>query len=194
MWAWQKLLPKSRNCCDEPSAAMDSMTERQLVVRLRELAVQAASGTVTATDRAALQNEVSELVAEIGRVASQTAFNGVKLLDGTFSNQQFQVGADAGQTITVSSIASARTTDLGASFSATVTSGVVTANAIAAGDLSINGTSIAAPVAGSANGQEANSAFAVAQAINASQSIVTASANATSVTGAAIGGNGAANA
>ena len=159
--------------------------------RIRELAVQSANATNSATDRAALQNEVSELVAEIGRVASQTAFNGVKLLDGTFSNQQFQVGADAGQTITVSSIASARTTDLGASFSATVTSGVVTANAIAAGDLSINGTSIAAPVAGSANGQEANSAFAVAQAINASQSIVTASANATSVTGAAIGGNGA---
>ncbi len=159
--------------------------------RVRELAVQSANATNSATDRAALQNEVSELVAEIGRVATQTAFNGVKLLDGTFANQQFQVGADAGQTITVSSIASARTTDLGAAFSATVTSGVVTANAIAAGDLSINGTSIAAPVAGSANGQEANSAFAVAQAINASQSIVTATANATSVTGAAIGSNGA---
>ncbi|MDB5904583.1 MAG: flagellin-like [Betaproteobacteria bacterium] len=159
--------------------------------RIRELSVQSANATNGGTDRAALQNEVSQLTAEIDRVASQTAFNGVKLLDGSFTSQAFQVGANAGETISISSISSARTTDLGASFSASVTSGAVTANPIAAGDVTINGTSISAPVAGAANGQTANSAYSVAMAINASQNTVTATANANVVSGAAIGGNGA---
>ena len=151
--------------------------------RIRELAVQSANATNSASDRAALQQEVSQLVSEIDRVGTQTQFNGINLLDGTFSAQQFQVGANANQTIAITGLASARSSALGASYSATVTSGVVTANAIASGDLSVNGVSIGAPVAGSANGQEANSAFAVAQAINAAQGTVTATANATSVTG-----------
>src|SRR4051812_15937615 len=117
--------------------------------RIRELAVQSANATNGGTDRTALDNEAQQLTAEIDRVATQTAFNGVNLLDGTFTSQAFQVGANAGQTISISSIASARTTDLGASFSASVTSGVVTANPIAAGDVSINGVAISAPVAGS---------------------------------------------
>jgi flagellin len=159
--------------------------------RIRELAVQSANATNGGTDRAALQNEVAQLTAEIDRVATQTAFNGVNLLDGTFTAQAFQVGANAGQTISISSINSARTTDLGASYSASVTSGAVTANPIAAGDVVINGVSIGAPVAGSANGQSANSGYAVAQAINQAQNTVVATANATSVTGAAIGATGA---
>ena len=127
--------------------------------RIRELAVQSANATNSATDRAAMQSEVAQLVAEIDRVGAQTSFNGVKLLDGTFSSQAFQVGADAGQTISVSSIASSRTAALGASFSASVTSGVVTANAIAAGDLLINGVDIGAI--------GTNDARSVAAAINA---------------------------
>jgi flagellin len=153
--------------------------------RIRELAVQSANATNSASDRAALQNEVAQLVAEVDRVATQTEFNGLRLLDGTFTAQQFQVGANANQTISIASLASVRASALGASFSATVTSGQITANPIAAGDLSINGVSIQAPVAGSAPGQIANSAFAVAQAINASQSTVVATANATTRAGAA---------
>ncbi|MFN9488951.1 MAG: flagellin [Betaproteobacteria bacterium] len=144
--------------------------------RIRELAVQSANATNSASDRAALQAEVSDLVAEIDRVATQTGFNGVKLLDGTFSAQAFQVGADAGQTITVSSITSARTTSLGASFSASVTSGVVTANAIAAGDLVINGVDIGAI--------GTNDARSVAAAINAVGGHgATATANSLTVSG-----------
>jgi flagellin len=158
--------------------------------RIRELAVQSANATNGGTDRAALQNEVAQLTAEIDRVATQTAFNGVNLLDGTFTAQAFQVGANAGQTISISSINSARTTDLGASYSASVTSGAVTANPIAAGDVVINGVSIGAPVAGSANGQSANSGYAVAQAINQAQNTVVATANATTV-GGTVAGNGA---
>jgi len=95
--------------------------------RIRELAVQSSNATNSSTDRDALQAEVTQLQAEIQRVASQTEFNGTKLLDGNFAGQAFQVGANAGQLITVDSIASAQTNALGATlfakgtFSATVT-------------------------------------------------------------------------
>ncbi len=92
--------------------------------RIRELAVQSANGTNSASDRAAIQTEVAELIAEVDRVASQTTFNDIKLLDGTFSNAAFQVGANAGETITVSSVTSARTADLGASISATAVTAI----------------------------------------------------------------------
>ena len=82
--------------------------------RMRELAVQSANSTNSATDRASLQQEVAQLQSEINRVATQTQFNGINLLDGTFTNAQFQVGANAGQTISISQIASAKATDLGA--------------------------------------------------------------------------------
>ncbi len=151
--------------------------------RIRELAVQSANATNSASDRAALQQEVSQLVSEIDRVGSQTQFNGINLLDGTFSAQQFQVGANANQTIAISSLASARSSALGASYTASVTGGAVTATALVAGALTLNGQSIQAAVAGSGNGQAADSAFAVSAAINASQGTVVATANATTVTG-----------
>jgi flagellin len=152
--------------------------------RIRELAVQSANATNSASDRAALQAEVSQLVAEVDRVGSQTEFNGTKLLDGTFSSQQFQVGANAGQTITVSGISSARTSALGASYTAS-SIGTATTGALAAGDLKINGNAIQASAAGVLPGQTAASAFSIAQAINASQGSVTAKANATGLLGAA---------
>ncbi|MBF0165820.1 MAG: flagellin FliC [Magnetococcales bacterium] len=71
--------------------------------RIRELAVQAANGTNTPEDRADLQKEVSQLLSEIQRVSEQVQFNNTKILDGTYnSGQQFQIGANANQTITVS--------------------------------------------------------------------------------------------
>ena len=81
--------------------------------RIRELAVQSANATNSASDRAALQQEVDQLVAEIDRVATQTNFTGVNLLDGSFSSQVFQVGANVGETIEVSGLASARASSLG---------------------------------------------------------------------------------
>ena len=159
--------------------------------RIRELSVQSANATNSASDRASLQLEVNQLVSEIDRVATQTSFNGTNLLDGTFSSKVFQVGANAGQTITVASIGSARASALGASYSAAVTGGVTTSTALVAGALSLNGVSIQAAVAGSANGQAATSAYAVAQAINGSQGTVFATANATAVTGSNPAGFGA---
>jgi len=83
-----------------------------LLQRARELAVQSANATNSGTDRTALQAEVAQLVAEIDRIATTTSFNGLKLLDGNFSNKQFQVGAQANETVGVT-IASAKSDALG---------------------------------------------------------------------------------
>jgi flagellin len=91
--------------------ALGSVTDD--LQRMRELAVESANATNSSSDRAALQQEVSQLETEIDRVATQTQFNGINLLDGSFTAQQFQVGANSGQTITISSIASARASALG---------------------------------------------------------------------------------
>ena len=88
--------------------------------RIRELAVQSANATNSASDRASMDAEAAQLVAEITRVAGTTQFNGVNLLDGSFSSQAFQVGANANQTITVTSIADSRATALGSNILAGV--------------------------------------------------------------------------
>jgi len=81
--------------------------------RIRELAVQSANATNSASDRATLQSEVSQLIAEIDRVAGNTTFNNINLLDGSFTSQTFQVGANSGETISVASIVDARTASTG---------------------------------------------------------------------------------
>ena len=70
-----------------------------MLQRIRELAVQSANASNSVSDRQALQQEVNQLVAELDRVAQTTEFNGQKLLDGSFGTSQFQVGANANQTI-----------------------------------------------------------------------------------------------
>ena len=70
-----------------------------ILQRIRELAVQSANATNSASDRQALQAEVGQLVSELDRIATATEFNGQKLLDGTFGAAVFQVGANANQTI-----------------------------------------------------------------------------------------------
>ena len=87
--------------------------------RIRELAVQSRNATNSSEDRSALQKEVSQLKAEIDRVADTTSFNGTKLLNGSFTEQKFQVGANQGQTISVDSIANAKIDQLGNWASAT---------------------------------------------------------------------------
>ncbi|GAB3738630.1 flagellin [Silanimonas algicola] len=81
--------------------------------RIRELAVQSANATNSSSDRTALNAEVSQLVDEIDRVAKQAEFNGTKLLDGSFLGQLFQVGANAGQAISISKTADAQAASLG---------------------------------------------------------------------------------
>jgi len=73
-----------------------------ILQRIRQLAIQSANATNSATDRKALNDEVNQLVQEVNRVASTTTFNGLKILDGSYQGQQFQVGANANETIGVS--------------------------------------------------------------------------------------------
>ena len=115
-----------------------------MVQRIRELSVQSSNATNNATDRAALQAEVSQLKEEIDRVAGSSNFNGTKLLDGSFTSAKFQVGADANEGITVNGITDARLAGMGvvnraATQSSTAISDL-TATALA--DLTINGTDI----------------------------------------------------
>jgi len=68
---------------------------------MRGLAVEAANGTMSTTDLAATQTEMTQLQNEIQQIATTTQYNGINLLDGSLTNVQFQVGANAGQTITM---------------------------------------------------------------------------------------------
>jgi len=143
--------------------------------RIRELAVQSSNASNSASDRKSINNEASQLIAEIDRVASNSSFNGAKLLDGTFTAQSFQVGANntANDRITVASIASAKSSALGvgsgSSYSTTkVAAGNVTTTALGAAELIINGHNVGASVSdGVSFANAAASGIAKAAAINA---------------------------
>ena len=83
--------------------------------RMRELAVQAGNGTLSSADRQTLQKEFDQLSGEVDRVAKSTAFNGQKLLDGSFSAATFQVGPSAGDNVTVGGMANTQVDSLGQS-------------------------------------------------------------------------------
>jgi flagellin len=154
--------------------------------RIRELAVQSANASNSSSDRAALDQEVQQRLAEVDRIATQTAFNGQKVLDGTFGNATFQVGANVGETISVGLSTSVRTVSIGktadyvgnVAYNSAVNvgqqGGSVTTTALAAGDLTLAlGSGQAVGVGASANyvgghaQQGAASAYAKAAAINA---------------------------
>ncbi len=90
--------------------ALDEITAN--LQRVRELAVQSANATNSQSDREALNAEVQQRVAEINRIAAQTSFNGLRVLDGSLPTQTFQVGANAGETIAVDGL-DARASQLG---------------------------------------------------------------------------------
>ena len=83
-----------------------------ILQRMRDLALQSANGSNDASDRSALQKEVSQLQSELDRIAETTVFGGRKLLDGSFSKVDFQVGSNAYETIGID-IDSAKASDLG---------------------------------------------------------------------------------
>ncbi|MBS1229385.1 MAG: flagellin [Proteobacteria bacterium] len=144
--------------------------------RMRELSVQSANASNSSTDRTAIQQEITQLSSEIDRVAQQTDFNGTKLLDGSFSAQDFQVGANVGQTITVSSIASARTSALGQyqGFSSSTALAATATDTAAAKTISVGGNTFSYNVA--------TDAKAISAAINSSGIAgLTATASATTV-------------
>jgi flagellin len=99
-----------------------------ILQRMRELALQSANGSNSSDDRAALQKEVSALQTELTRIADTTSFGDQKLLDGNFTAVNFQVGANANETISMS-LSSTKATDLGVTSGKTSTNtGFVAAN------------------------------------------------------------------
>ena len=171
--------------------AMGQVTN--MLQRMRELSVQSANGSLNTSDRESIQQEVTQLKAEIDNVASKTNHNNIKLLDGSAGKITLQTGVNAGDTMKIG-FNSVATKDIGlgsrASLSAVGTSFDTTAtpNAIADGDLLLNGVSVGASLATddklSFSGNEA-SAIAKAAAINrvSEQSGVHATVGQTTVNG-----------
>jgi flagellin len=160
--------------------------------RIRELAVQSANTGNNSSDRAAMNNEATQLIAEIDRIASNTTYNGIALLDGSFQAQNLQVGAGNGSNdrITIS-IGSAKSSALGvggnSSYSTTAGNTAATgATALLSGAISINGYSVGAAASdGVSFTTPSASGIAVAAAINAisGSSGVTATVAATTLAG-----------
>jgi flagellin len=166
--------------------ALGAMTDS--LQRIRELALQSANGTNSDADRQALNSETQQLIAEITRAGSQTNFNGLNLLDGSFSSV-FQVGANAGETISVQ-IGKLTADTLGVSSKSGV-SALATSSALSGGDLVINGVSIGASRASDDTASTASasaSAIAKAAAINRAtgQTGVTAIVDKTTASGSAM--------
>ena len=133
----------SRNANDGISFAQTAEgalgTVGDALQRIRELAVQSINDTNSSSDRQALNNEVSQLIAEVNRIATSTQFNGGNILDGTLSTLTFQVGANQNQTIQVDGV-DVRTTQLGAA--SDEGDSIDTTTPVAAGtfaDVSLNG-------------------------------------------------------
>ena len=167
-----------------------------ILQRMRELAVQAGTGTNTNTDRATLQLEVSQLKQQIDEIANKTNHNNIKLLDGTAQKVQIQSGVNFGDNVSIG-FGSVKTKDIGLGSRAALSSvgGARTANtkldAFSAGSLLINGVLVGASLAlddQSSPSEAASSAIAKAAAINkiADQSGVYAKAGTNVVSGAAM--------
>lgn len=192
-----------RNAGDGISLAQTAETAMgevtNMLQRMRELAMQAATGTIGADERTALQAEVTQLVSEIDNVANRTNFNGIQLLDGSSTKLALQTGSRAGQTVTMS-IGSAKAGDLGTgsvpgltatgAFETSVAN-LVANQALQGNDLRINGVVIASSRdvddSLSSVGKEA-SAIAKAAAINraSAETGVRAVVGTTAMTGTAM--------
>lgn len=145
-----------------------------ILQRMRELSVQSANDTNTASDRASMQAEISQLLSELDRVAETTQFNGKNLLDGSMLDATFHVGANAGANQTISfDISSAQTADLSSvgtvvtAPNGTPVTGTAVVGNLTAGELLVNGNDV---------GIVARDAEAIAAAISAADSTVTADA------------------
>ncbi|MEC8158130.1 MAG: flagellin [Pseudomonadota bacterium] len=179
----------ARNAADAISVtqtAEGALTEvTSNLQRLRELAVQSVNSTNSSADRKALQTEAAQLIAEIDRVAGNTKFVGTNLLDGTFTSKLFQVGADKGQTVTVTKISDARSTGIGINkmtlggtkMNAT-TSGSDVNNAIAA-ETDLTLTTVDGGTTAAISYSQHDSAKDIATAINTAASSIGITATAT---------------
>ena len=148
-----------------------------MLQRLRELAVTSANDTNTSSDRGGIVSETRQLIAEINRVSETTTFNGMKVMDGSFTGKQFQIGADANQTVSVN-VESTRATQIGAFTLKSDVNVAAGTSAIAGGtNLVISGHAGSAEV-GQAAGMSAKD---MASAVNAKTSATGVQAQASTV-------------
>ena len=131
---------------------------------IRTLAVEAANGSNSASDRAALDAQVQQQIAEITQIASQTTFNGASVLNGSSGTTTYQVGANVGDTISIDLAQGVQANQIGQ----VATSAKQVTTAALAGGLTIAvGTAAAVTVGASSNyatsspGQTADSAYAL---------------------------------
>ena len=176
-------------------SAMGQITN--MLQRVRDLAVQSATGTLTSADRTSSQQEVDQIKAQIQDIATKTNLNGIKLLDGSAGNIQLQTGTNAGDTMKMS-FDSMQTKDIGLGSRASLSSvgGLYVASgansAFTDGSITLNGVAVGASSTTTDNlssAQNASSAIAKAAAINAvsSQSGVFATVGQTVAAGAVMG-------
>jgi len=138
--------------------------------QVRTLAVQSANSTYSASDRASLNQQAQQLLAQVNTVATQTQYNGQTLLDGSFGAASFQTGANAGQTSTVDLSRGMKTSQIGQTAAST---SAIMGDGLSGKTLTVQvgagrNYEVGQAVAGSSKGQDANSAYAAVQAINAS--------------------------
>jgi flagellin len=137
---------------------------------IRTLAVEAANGSNSASDRQALDQQVQQQIAEITQIASQTSFNGSNVLDGSSGTTVFQVGANIGNTVSINLTTGVRADQIGQYASATgaavSTNALSSTNTLTIGDSTGTTVTVGASVAGANTFQSASSAYAKAIAIN----------------------------
>lgn len=158
-----------------------------IMQRMRELSVQSANDSNSASDRSAIQQEVTQLQNELNRISETTTYNGKSLLDGSFASQSFQVGANANETIEVS-ISSSSATVLGSQSAATpqnigtaataavapptvngvVDSAITITGALGGGTADYAAGATASEIAALVNGQTANTGVAATAATSIS--------------------------
>ena len=167
--------------------AMDEMTN--ILQRMRELSIQAANDTNSASNRASIQDEIDQLYSELDRIATVTSFNGVNLLDGSAGNTNFQIGANTGESISFQ-IDAVTTQDL--NLNAVTGTGELNGGrveSLTAGtnsdSVTINGVTVSGLAAGSTNGADS-----ITAAINANTGLSGVTATAYNVVEGVAGGSG----
>ncbi len=161
-----------------------------MLQRMRELSVQAANGTLSTSDRASLQAEVNQLVAQVNTVAKTTSYNGLKLLDGSTKSLTLQTGFNSGETVSVAAAdVSANTLGLtaaggqGQMFTGRVAGsatqidvGDVTINGVSAfaGNVTINGTDTAKQLVTALNANSARTGVTATGSNNVTSAVITA--------------------
>jgi flagellin len=183
------LTQAARNANDGISLAQTAEGALQestnILQRIRELAVQSANDTNSSSDRSSLNDEVTQLKAELDRIAETTSFNGKNVIDGSMSNATFQVGANAGENQTISfAISSAKAGDLGVENLSTVTAA---AAALAVNSSTSSGFDAAAVTAGADGNyisiKVVNDAAVTGSSVITNGNIITVTANLDSTTG-----------